>query len=58
MALENNLGIRAERFSPQVQALVVAQTRARTTRRTLIRRHTKNSSSDPPQNFLAGNDFV
>jgi hypothetical protein len=28
MALENNLGIRAERLSPQVQALVVSQTRA------------------------------
>ena len=28
MALENNLGIRAERLSPQVQAFAVRQTRA------------------------------
>jgi outer membrane protein len=57
MALENNLGIRAERLSPQVQALVVRQTRA-TYAPVVFSTTTKNSNSNPPQNFLAGNDFV
>ena len=57
MALENNLGIRAERLSPQLQALVVAQTRANYGP-LLFSNTTKNSNSNPPQNFLAGNDFV
>jgi len=57
MALENNLGIRAERLSPQVQALATAQTRANYTP-VVFTNSTKNSNSNPPQNFLAGNDFV
>jgi outer membrane protein len=57
MALENNLGIRAERLSPQVQALAVAQTRANYAP-VVFTNTTKNSNSNPPQNFLAGNDFV
>lgn len=57
MALENNLGIRAERLSPQVQALANAQTRANYAP-LLFSNTTKNSNSNPPQNFLSGNDFV
>ena len=57
MALENNLGIRAERLSPQVQALAVRQTRAAYAP-IVFSSTTKNSNSNPPQNFLAGNNFV
>ena len=57
MALENNLGIRAERLSPQVQALATAQTRANYTP-VVFTNSTKNSNSNPPQNFLAGDNFV
>jgi outer membrane protein len=57
MALENNLGIRAERLSPQMQALAIAQTRANYVP-ILFTNSTKNSNSNPPQNFLSGNDFV
>ena len=57
LALENNLGIRAERLSPQAQAFAVAQTRAAYAP-VVFGGSTKNSNSNPPQNFLAGNDFV
>jgi len=57
MALENNLGIRAERLSPQVQALATAQTRANYAP-IVFTNSTKNSNSNPPQNFLAGDNFV
>jgi outer membrane protein TolC len=57
LALENNLGIRAERLSPQAQALAVAQTRAAFAP-VVFGGSTKNSNSSPPQNFLAGNDFT
>jgi outer membrane protein len=57
MALENNLGIRAERLSPQMQALAVAQTRANYGP-LLFSNTTKNSNSNPPQNFLSGSNFV
>jgi outer membrane protein len=57
MALENNLGIRAERLSPEVQALIVNQTRAAYAP-IVFGNTTKNSNSNPPQNFLAGNNFV
>ena len=57
MALENNLGIRAERLSPQVQALLNAQTRANYAP-LLFSNMTKNSNSNPPQNFLSGSNFV
>jgi outer membrane protein len=57
MALENNLGIRAERLSPQLQALAIAQTRANYGP-VVFTNATKNSNSNPPQNFLSGNDFV
>ena len=57
LALENNLGIRAQRLSPQAQALAVAQTRAAFAP-VVFGGSTKNSNSSPPQNFLAGNDFT
>ncbi len=57
MALENNLGIRAERLSPQVQAFAVRQTRA-SYAPIVFSNSTKSSNSNPPQNFLAGGDFV
>src|SRR5947207_15257375 len=49
LALENNLGIRAERLSPQAQALAVAQTRA-SYAPVVFGGSTKNSNSNPPQN--------
>ncbi len=55
MALENNLGIRAERLSPQVQALILSQTRA-SFAPTLISNFVKNSSTTPPEDFLTGSD--
>jgi outer membrane protein len=57
MALENNLGIQAQRLSPQIQALLLSQTRAMYAP-ILFTNTTKNSNSNPPSNFLAGNDFV
>ena len=48
MALENNLGIRAERLSPQVQALILNQTRANYAPN-LISTLVKNSSTTPPR---------
>jgi outer membrane protein TolC len=57
MALENNLGIQAARLSPEVQALDVAATRAAYAP-VLFSNTTKNSNSNPPSNFLAGNEFI
>ena len=53
MALENNLGLRAERLSPQVQALILTQARANYAPR-LISNFSKNSSTTPPEDFLTG----
>ncbi len=52
MALENNLNLRAERLSPQVQALILNQTRANYAP-TLISNFTKRSSTTPPEDFLS-----
>jgi outer membrane protein TolC len=57
MALENNLGIQAQRLSPQIQALLLSQTRAMYAP-LLFSNTTKNSNSSPPFNFLAGNDYT
>jgi outer membrane protein TolC len=57
MALENNLGIQAARLSPEAQALDVAATRA-TYAPILFTNATKNSNSNPPSNFLSGNEFI
>ena len=50
MALENNLGIQGQRLSPQIQALLLSQTRA-TYAPLLFSNTTKNSTSNPPQHF-------
>ena len=52
LALENNLNLRAERLSPQVQALILNQTRANYAP-TLISNFTKRSSTIPPEDFLS-----
>ncbi len=57
MAIENNLGIRAERLSPQMQALSLSQTRAAYAP-IVFSNTTKSSNSNPPQNFLVGNNFT
>ena len=57
LALENNLGIQASKLSPAVQELALAQTRS-TYAPSIFSNVTKNSNSNPPNNFLAGNDFV
>jgi outer membrane protein TolC len=57
MSLENNLGLQASKLSPEVQALALAQTRSAYAP-TLFSNLTKNSNSNPPSNFLAGNDYV
>src|SRR5262249_42748639 len=48
LALENNLGIRAERLAPQVQALAVAQTRANYSP-VVFTNSTKHTTTPPPQ---------
>ncbi len=50
LALENNLGLRADRLSPQLQALALIQTRAAYAP-TLFSNTTKNSNSNPPNDF-------
>ncbi|OFW10282.1 MAG: hypothetical protein A3H96_18540 [Acidobacteria bacterium RIFCSPLOWO2_02_FULL_67_36] len=57
MALENNLGIRAERLSPQLQALALSQTRASYVPN-LISGFSKGSSTTPPEDFLTGSANV
>jgi len=57
MAIENNLGIQSQRLSPQIQALLLSQTRAAYAP-LLFSNTTKSSTSNPPQNFLVGNDFT
>jgi outer membrane protein TolC len=57
MALENNLGIQAARLSPEAQALDVASTRAAYAP-VLFTNTTRNSNSNPPSNFLSGNEFI
>jgi len=53
LALENNLGIQAQRLSPQLQLLILTQTQANYAP-TLISTFTKNSSTTPPEDFLTG----
>ena len=53
LALENNLGIQAQRLSPQLQLLILTQTQANYAP-TLISAITKNSSTTPPEDFLTG----
>jgi len=53
MAIENNLGIRAEQLNPQIQTYGVAQARAAYAP-TLFSTSTSRSSTTPPGNFLTG----
>jgi len=53
MALENNLGIRAEQLNPQIQTYAVAQARAAYAP-SLFSTSTTRSSTTPPGNFLTG----
>jgi len=53
LALQNNLGLEAERLGPQVAAFDVAQARAAYTP-TLFSTTTKNSAASPPDSFLSG----
>ena len=53
MALENNLGIRAEQLTPQIQTYAVAQARAAYAP-SLFSTTTSRSSTTPPGNFLTG----
>lgn len=53
MALDANLGIKAERLSPQIQDLAVAQARA-VWAPNFFSSLTRNDYSSPPDSFLAG----
>ncbi len=57
LALQNNLGLEAERLGPQVASLGVAQARAAYTP-TLFSTTTKSSSDRPPSDFLSGTAAV
>ncbi len=53
LALENNLGIQAERLGPQIGTLAVAQARA-VYAPSLISTTTTRNSTEPPRDFLTG----
>jgi outer membrane protein TolC len=53
MALENNLGIRAEQLNPQIETYAVAQARA-TFGPSVVSQTSTRSSTTPPGNFLTG----
>jgi outer membrane protein TolC len=53
MALENNLGIRAEQLNPQIETYGVAQARA-VFAPSLVSQTVTRSSTTPPGNFLTG----
>ena len=57
MAIENNLGIQAQRLSPQIESLNVAQARA-VYAPSLISTTTKRSSANPTGDFLSGTGDV
>src|SRR5436190_20177329 len=53
MALENNLGIRAEQLNPQIETYGVAQARA-AFGPSVVSQSSTRSSTTPPGNFLTG----
>lgn len=57
LALQNNLGLEAERLGPQVAAFDIAQAQSAYTP-TLFSVTTRNSSASPPDNFLTGTGSV
>jgi len=56
MALENNLGIQAERLSPQINTYAVAQARAAYAP-VLFSSFRSRSSTQPPSNFISGGNL-
>lgn len=57
LALENNLGIQAERLGPEIGTIAVAQARAVYTPN-LISTTSTRRSTEPPGNFLTGTDDI
>jgi outer membrane protein len=57
MALENNLGIQAERLAPQINTLAVAQARAAYAP-VLFSNFQKRSSTQPPSSFITGGSSI
>jgi outer membrane protein len=57
MALENNLGVHADRLSPQIETYGVAQAKAAYAP-TLTSLTTTRSATQPPSDFLTGNTNV
>ena len=57
LALENNLGIQAERLGPQIGTLAVAQARSVYTPNVISTTSTRRSTT-PPDSFLSGGDDI
>ena len=57
LALENNLGIQAERLGPEIGTLAVAQAQS-VYAPSLISTTTTRRSTEPPSNFLTGSDDI
>jgi outer membrane protein len=57
LALENNLGIQAERLGPEIGTLAVAQARA-VYAPSLISTTSTRRSTEPPSNFLTGSEDI
>jgi outer membrane protein len=57
MALENNLGIQAERLAPQINTLAVAQARAAYAP-VLFSNFASRSSTQPPSSFITGGSTI
>src|SRR5688500_10267852 len=57
LALENNLGLQAERLGPQIGTLAVAQARAVYTPSVISTTSTRRSTT-PPDSFLSGGDDI
>jgi outer membrane protein TolC len=57
MALENNLGIQAERLSPQINTLNVSQARAAYAP-VLFSNFLSRNSTQPPSSFITGNSAI
>jgi outer membrane protein len=57
MALENNLGIQAERLSPQINTLNVSQARAAYAP-VLFSNFLSRNSTQPPSSFITGNSSI
>ena len=57
MALENNLGIQAERLSPEINTLAIAQARAAYAP-TFFSNFSTRSSTQPPSSFITGGSAI